>query len=158
MNRELENQIKRAKNMLEYYNKKLSEDEQKLKKVNLLKLISYISTILNIICLIINASYVVGNLLNAEFLSFLKNAALFTMFLSMAYIKTKDYKEYKKEYLSLTQDVSEDKEYIKTHEEELNKALSKLNELQNESVLESNFTLNSGENLSKPLIRKRILK
>ena len=33
-----------------------------------------------------------------------------------------------------------------------------LKELENENVLESNVTLNSEENLSKPLVRKRILK
>lgn len=31
MSRELENQIKRANNMLKYYNEKLIKDEQKLK-------------------------------------------------------------------------------------------------------------------------------
>ena len=73
----------------------------------------------------------------------------------------KDSKEYKKlneDYLNIRNTVIQDSSYIKTYEEELNKALSKLKELENENVLESNVTLNSEENLSKPLVRKRILK
>lgn len=69
-----------------------------------------------------------------------------------------EYKKLNEDYLNIRNTVIQDSSYIKTYEEELNKAISKLNELENENVLESNVTLNSGENLSKPLVRKRILK
>lgn len=72
--------------------------------------------------------------------------------------ESKKVKKIKESCLNCKQNIIQDNELIKTYEEKLTKAISKLNELQNENVLESNFTLNSGENLSKPLSRERILK
>ena len=46
MSRELENQIKRAKNMLEYYNEKLIKDETKLKSAKSSKIFSLIEIII----------------------------------------------------------------------------------------------------------------
>lgn len=88
----------------------------------------------------------------------LLTATLYTGTLDKLVKDSKEYKKIKEDYLNLKQNVIQDSSYIKTYEEELNKAISKLNELENENVLESNVTLNSEENLSKPLVRKRILK
>lgn len=158
MNRELENQIKRANNMLEYYNEKLIKDEQKLKSAksnNNLELIEIIIlfVINTMFFILVTYALATGNILPG-----LLTATLYTGTLDKLVKDSKEYKKIKEDYLNLKQNVIQDSSYIKTYEEELNKALSKLNELQNESVLESNFTLNNEENLSKPLVRKRILK
>lgn len=158
MNRELENSVKRANNMLEYYYEKLIKDEQKLKSAKFSKIFSLIEII---ILFIINTMFfilVTYALATGNILSGLLTSTLYAGTLDKLVKNSKEYKKIKENYLSLKQNVIQDSSYIKTYEEELNKALSKLNELQNESVLESNFTLNSEENLSKPLVRKRILK
>lgn len=54
MSRELENSVKRAKNMLEYYNEKLIKDETKLKSAKSSKIFSLIETI---ILFIINSMF-----------------------------------------------------------------------------------------------------
>lgn len=158
MNRELENQIKRAKNMLEYYNKKLINDETKLKSAKSNKNLELIEII---ILFVINTMFFIlltYALATGNILPGLLTTTLYTGTLDKLVKDSKEYKKIKEDYLNLKQNVIQDSSYIKTYEEELKKALSKLNELQNESVLESNFTLNSEENLSKPLYRKRILK
>lgn len=158
MSRELENQIKRANNMLEYYNEKLIKDEQKLKSAKFSKIFSLIEII---ILFVINTMFfilVTYALATGNILPGLLTSTLYAGTLDKLVKDSKEYKKIKEDYLNLKQNVIQDSSYIKTYEEELNKALSKLNELQNESVLESNFTLNSEENLSKPLVRKRILK
>lgn len=158
MSRELENSVKRAKNMLEYYNEKLIKDEPKLKSAKFSKIFSLIEII---ILFIINTMFfilVTYALATGNILPGLLTSILYAGTLDKLVKDSKEYKKIKEDYLNLKQNVIQDSSYIKTYEEELNKALSKLNELQNESVLESNFTLNSEENLSKPLVRKRILK
>ena len=158
MNRELENQIKRAKNMLEYYNEKLIKDETKLKSAKSSKIFSLIEiSILFIIntmfFILVTYALATGNILPS-----LISISIYAGTLDRLVKTSKEYKKLNEDYLNIRNTVIQDSSYIKTYEEELKKALSKLNELQNESVLESNFTLNSGENLSKPLVRKRILK
>lgn len=158
MNRELENQIKRAKNMLEYYNEKLIKDETKLKSAKSNKNLELIEII---ILFVINTMFFIlltYALATGNILPGLLTSTLYAGTLDKLVKDSKEYKKIKEDYLNLKQNVIQDSSYIKTYEEELKKALSKLNELQNESVLESNFTLNSEENLSKPLVRKRILK
>ena len=158
MNRELENQIKRANNMLEYYNEKLIKDEQKLKSAKSNKNLELIEII---ILFVINTMFFIlltYALATGNILPGLLTSTLYAGTLDKLVKNSKEYKKIKENYLSLKQNVIQDSSYIKTYEEELNKAISKLNELENENVLESNFTLNSGENLSKPLVRKRILK
>lgn len=158
MSRELENSVKRAKNMLEYYNEKLIKDETKLKSAKSSKIFSLIETI---ILFIINSMFfilVTYALATGNILPGLLTSTLYAGTLDKLVKNSKEYKKIKENYLSLKQNVIQDSSYIKTYEEELNKAISKLNELENENVLESNFTLNSEENLSKPLSRKRILK
>ena len=158
MNRELENQIKRAKNMLEYYNKKLIKDETKLKSAKSSKILSLIETI---ILFIINSMFfilVTYALATGNILPSLISISIYAGTLDRLVKTSKEYKKLNEDYLNIRNTVIQDSSYIKTYEEELNKAISKLNELENENVLESNVTLNSGENLSKPLVRKRILK
>lgn len=158
MSRELENQIKRANNMLEYYNEKLIKDEQKLKSAKSNKNLELIEII---ILFVINTMFFIlltYALATGNILPGLLTSTLYAGTLDKLVKNSKEYKKIKENYLSLKQNVIQDSSYIKTYEEELNKAISKLNELENENVLESNFTLNSGENLSKPLVRKRILK
>lgn len=158
MSRELENQIKRAKNMLEYYNEKLIKDETKLKSAKSNKNLELIEII---ILFVINTMFFIlltYALATGNILPGLLTSTLYAGTLDKLVKNSKEYKKIKENYLNLKQNVIQDSSYIKTYEEELNKALSKLNELQNESVLESNFTLNSEKNLSKPLVRKRILK
>lgn len=158
MSRELENQIKRANNMLKYYNEKLIKDEQKLKSAKSNKNLELIEII---ILFVINTMFFIlltYALATGNILPGLLTTTLYTGTLDKLVKDSKEYKKIKEDYLNLKQNVIQDSSYIKTYEEELKKALSKLNELQNESVLESNFTLNSEENLSKPLYRKRILK
>lgn len=158
MSRELENQIKRANNMLEYYNEKLIKDETKLKSAKSSKIFSLIETI---ILFIINSMFfilVTYALATGNILPSLISISIYAGTLDRLVKTSKEYKKLNEDYLNIRNTVIQDSSYIKTYEEELKKALSKLNELQNESVLESNFTLNSEENLSKPLVRKRILK
>lgn len=158
MSRELENQIKRANNMLKYYNEKLIKDEQKLKSAKSNKNLELIEII---ILFVINTMFFIlltYALATGNILPGLLTSILYAGTLDKLVKDSKEYKKIKENYLSLKQNVIQDSSYIKTYEEELNKAISKLNELENENVLESNFTLNSGENLSKPLVRKRILK
>ena len=158
MSRELENSVKRAKNMLEYYNEKLIKDETKLKSAKSSKIFSLIETI---ILFIINSMFfilVTYALATGNILPGLLTSTLYAGTLDKLVKNSKEYKKIKENYLSLKQNVIQDSSYIKTYEEELNKAISKLNELENENDWESNVTLNSGENLSKPLVRKRILK
>ena len=74
-------------------------------------------------------------------------------------VKTsKEYKKLNEDYLNIRNTVIQDSSYIKTYEEELTKAISKLNELENEPKKDNNYTLNNSEDLSKPLVRKRVLK
>ena len=158
MSRELENQIKRAKNMLEYYNEKLIKDETKLKSAKSSKIFSLIETI---ILFIINSMFfilVTYALATGNILPGLLTSTLYAGTLDKLVKDSKEYKKLNEDYLNIRNTVIQDSSYIKTYEEELNKAISKLNELENENVLESNVTLNSEENLSKPLVRKRILK
>ena len=158
MSRELENQIKRANNMLEYYNEKLFKDEQKLKSAKSSKIFSLIETI---ILFIINSMFfilVTYALATGNILPSLISISIYAGTLDRLVKTSKEYKKLNEDYLNIRNTVIQDSSYIKTYEEELNKAISKLNELENENVLESNVTLNSGENLSKPLVRKRILK
>lgn len=158
MNRELENQIKRANNMLEYYNEKLIKDETKLKSAKSSKIFSLIETI---ILFIINSMFfilVTYALATGNILPGLISISIYAGTLDRLVKTSKEYKKLNEDYLNIRNTVIQDSSYIKTYEEELNKAISKLNELENENILESNVTLNSGENLSKPLVRKRILK
>ena len=158
MNRELENQIKRAKNMLEYYNEKLIKDETKLKSAKSSKIFSLIETIILFIInsmffILVSYALATGNILPS-----LISISIYAGTLDRLVKTSKEYKKLNEDYLNIRNTVIQDSSYIKTYEEELNKAISKLKELENENVLESNVTLNSGENLSKPLYRKRILK
>lgn len=158
MSRELENQIKRANNMLEYYNEKLIKDETKLKSAKSSKIFSLIETI---ILFIINSMFfilVTYALATGNILPSLISISIYAGTLDRLVKTSNEYKKLNEDYLNIRNTVIQDSSYIKTYEEELNKAISKLNELENENVLESNVTLNSGENLSKPLVRKRILK
>lgn len=158
MSRELENSVKRAKNMLEYYNEKLIKDETKLKSAKSSKIFSLIETI---ILFIINSMFfilVTYALATGNILPGLLTSTLYAGTLDRLVKTSKEYKKLNEDYLNIRNTVIQDSSYIKTYEEELNKAISKLNELENENVLESNVTLNSGENLSKPLVRKRVLK
>ena len=144
--------------MLEYYNEKLIKDEQKLKSAKSNKNLELIEII---ILFVINTMFFIlltYALATGNILPGLLTSILYAGTLDKLVKDSKEYKKIKENYLSLKQNVIQDSSYIKTYEEELNKAISKLNELENENVLESNFTLNSGENLSKPLVRKRILK
>jgi hypothetical protein len=158
MSRELENSVKRAKNMLEYYNEKLIKDETKLKSAKSSKIFSLIETI---ILFIINSMFfilVTYALATGNILPSLISISIYAGTLDRLVKTSNEYKKLNEDYLNIRNTVIQDSSYIKTYEEELNKAISKLNELENENVLESNVTLNSGENLSKPLVRKRILK
>lgn len=158
MSRELENQIKRANNILEYYNEKLIKDEQKLKSAKSSKIFSLIETIILFIInsmffILVSYALATGNILPS-----LISISIYAGTLDRLVKTSKEYKKLNEDYLNIRNTVIQDSSYIKTYEEELNKAISKLNELENENVLESNVTLNSGENLSKPLVRKRVLK
>lgn len=158
MSRELENSVKRAKNMLEYYNEKLIKDETKLKSAKSSKIFSLIEVI---ILFIINTMFfilVTYALATGNILPSLISISIYAGTLDRLVKTSKEYKKLNEDYLNIRNTVIQDSSYIKTYEEELNKALSKLKELENENVLESNVTLNSEENLSKPLVRKRILK
>ena len=158
MNRELENSVKRANNMLEYYNEKLIKDEQKLKSAKFSKIFSLIEII---ILFIINTMFfilVTYALATGNILPGLLTSTLYAGTLDKLVKNSKEYKKIKENYLNLKQNVIQDSSYIKTYEEELNKALSKLNELENELKKDNTYTLNNSEDLSKPLVRKRVLK
>lgn len=158
MNRELENSVKRANNMLKYYNEKLIKDEQKLKSAKSNKNLELIEII---ILFVINTMFFIlltYALATGNILPGLLTATLYTGTLDKLVKDSKEYKKIKEDYLSLKQNVIQDSSYIKTYEEELNKALSKLNELENELKKDNTYTLNNSEDLSKPLVRKRVLK
>ena len=146
MSRELENSVKRAKNMLEYYNEKLIKDETKLKSAKSSKIFSLIETI---ILFIINSMFfilVTYALATGNILPSLISISIYAGTLDRLVKTSNEYKKLNEDYLNIRNTVIQDSSYIKTYEEELNKAISKLNELENENVLESNVTLNSGEN------------
>ena len=141
MSRELENQIKRANNMLEYYYEKLIKDEQKLKSAKFSKIFSLIEII---ILFIINTMFfilVTYALATGNILPGLLTSTLYAGTLDKLVKNSKEYKKIKENYLSLKQNVIQDSSYIKTYEEELNKALSKLNELENELKKDNTYTL-----------------
>ena len=97
MSRELENQIKRANNMLEYYNEKLFKDETKLKSAKSSKIFSLIETI---ILFIINSMFfilVTYALATGNFLPGLISISIYAGTLDRL-VKTS--KEYKKLYES----------------------------------------------------------
>lgn len=158
MSRELENSVKRANNMLEYYNEKLIKDETKLKSAKSSKIFSLIEISILFIINIMFFILVTYALATGNILPGLLTSTLYAGTLDKLVKDSKEYKKLNEDYLNIRNTVIQDSSYIKTYEEELNKALSKLKELENENVLESNVTLNSGENLSKPLVRKRVLK
>ena len=158
MNRELENQIKRANNMLEYYNEKLIKDETKLKSAKSSKIFSLIETI---ILFIINSMFfilVTYALATGNILRSLISISIYAGTLDRLVKTSKEYKKLNEDYLNIRNTVIQDSSYIKTYEEELTKAISKLNELENEPKKDNNYTLNNSEDLSKPLVRKRVLK
>lgn len=158
MNRELENQIKRANNMLEYYNEKLIKDETKLKSAKSSKIFSLIETI---ILFIINSMFfilVTYALATGNILPSLISITIYAGTLDRLVKTSKEYKKLNEDYLNIRNTVIQDSSYIKTYEEELTKAISKLNELENEPKKDNNYTLNNSEDLSKPLVRKRVLK
>lgn len=158
MSRELENQIKRAKNMLEYYKEKLCKDEKLLKSEKSKKISPLIEIITLCILNIMFFILIISGLATGNILPSLISGVIFSANLDKMVTESKKVKKIKESCLNCKQNIIQDNELIKTYEEKLTKAISKLNELQNENVLESNFTLNSEENLSKPLFRKRILK
>lgn len=158
MNRELEDQIKRANNMLEYYNEKLIKDETKLKSAKSSKIFSLIETI---ILFIINSMFfilVTYALATGNILPSLISISIYAGTLDRLVKTSKEYKKLNEDYLNIRNTVIQDSSYIKTYEEELTKAISKLNELENEPKKDNNYTLNNSEDLSKPLVRKRVLK
>ena len=158
MNRELENQIKRANNMLEYYNEKLIKDETKLKSAKSSKIFSLIETI---ILFIINSMFfilVTYALATGNILPSLISISIYAGTLDRLVKTSNEYKKLNEDYLNIRNTVIQDSSYIKTYEEELTKAISKLNELENEPKKDNNYTLNNSEDLSKPLVRKRVLK
>lgn len=158
MSRELENSVKRAKNMLEYYNEKLIKDETKLKSAKSSKIFSLIETI---ILFIINSMFfilVTYALATGNILPSLISITIYAGTLDRLVKTSNEYKKLNEDYLNIRNTVIQDSSYIKTYEEELNKALSKLNELENELKKDNTYTLNNSEDLSKPLVRKRVLK
>lgn len=158
MSRELENQIKRANNMLEYYYEKLIKDEQKLKSAKFSKIFSLIEII---ILFIINTMFfilVTYALATGNILPSLISISIYAGTLDRLVKTSKEYKKLNEDYLNIRNTVIQDSSYIKTYEEELTKAISKLNELENEPKKDNNYTLNNSEDLSKPLVRKRVLK
>ena len=158
MSRELENNVKIARNMLEYYKEKLCKDEKLLKSEKSKKISPLIEIITLCILNIMFFILIINGLATGNILPSLISGVIFSANLDKMVTESKKVKKIKESCLNCKQNISEDNEIIKTYEEKLTKAISKLNELQNENVLESNFTLNSEENLSKPLVRKRILK
>ncbi len=158
MSRELENNVKIARNMLEYYKEKLCKDEKLLKSEKSKKISPLIEIITLCILNIMFFILIISGLATGNILPSLISGVIFSANLDKMVTESKKVKKIKESCLNCKQNIIQDNELIKTYEEKLTKAISKLNELQNENVLESNFTLNSGENLSKPLSRERILK
>lgn len=158
MSRELENNVKIARNMLEYYKEKLCKDEKLLKSEKFKKISPLIEIITLCILNIMFFILIISGLATGNILPSLISGVIFSANLDKMVTESKKVKKIKESCLNCKQNIIQDNELIKTYEEKLTKAISKLNELQNENVLESNFTLNSEENLSKPLVRKRILK
>ncbi len=158
MSRELENNVKIARNMLEYYKEKLCKDEKLLKSEKSKKISPLIEIITLCILNIMFFILIISGLATGNILPSLISGVIFSANLDKMVTESKKVKKIKESCLNCKQNIIQDNELIKTYEEKLIKAISKLNELQNENVLESNFTLNSGENLSKPLSRERILK
>lgn len=158
MSRELENNVKIARNMLEYYNEKLIKDEKLLKSEKSKKISPLIEIITLCILNIMFFILIISGLATGNILPSLISGVIFSANLDKMVTESKKVKKIKESCLNCKQNIIQDNELIKTYEEKLTKAISKLNELQNENVLESNFTLNSEESLSKPLSRKRILK
>ena len=158
MSRELENQIKRAKNMLEYYNEKLSNDEKSLKNAKSPRTLVLIKLICSLLASILDFALIVVGLSTGNISPSLIATVLFAVSLDRLLTSSKEYKKINEDYLSFKQNIIQDNELIKTYEEKLTKALSKLNELQHENTLENNFTLDIEGNLSMPLSRKRVLK
>ena len=158
MSRELENQIKRANNMLKYYNEKLKNDQSKRKDMGFNNTKIIIKIICYLILVIINISLIVQSVAIGNILLSIIPISLSSVILDQLLINAKKFKNDSSKYYSLNKTIIQDKEYIKTYEEELNKALSKLKELENEQKKNNNYTLNNSEDLSKPLVRKRILK
>lgn len=158
MSRELENNVKIARNMLEYYKEKLCKDEKLLKSEKSKKISPLIEIITLCILNIMFFILIISGLATGNILPSLISGVIFSANLDKMVTESKKVKKIKESCLNCKQNIIQDNELIKTYEEKLTKAISKLNELQNENVLESNFTLNSEENLSKPLSRKRILK
>lgn len=158
MSRELENQIKRANNMLKYYNEKLKNDQSKRKDMGFNNTKKLIKIICYLILVIINISLIVQSVAIGNILLSIIPVSLSSVILDQLQINAKKFKNDSSKYYSLNKTIIQDKEYIKTYEEELNKALSKLKELENEPKKDNNYTLNNSEDLSKPLVRKRVLK
>ena len=158
MSRELENQIKRANNMLKYYNEKLKNDQSKRKDMGFNNTKKLIKIICYLILVIINISLIVQSVAIGNILLSIIPVSLSSVILDQLQINAKKFKNESSKYYSLNKTIIQDKEYIKTYEEELNKALSKLKELENEQKKNNNYTLNNSEDLSKPLVRKRVLK
>ena len=158
MSRELENQIKRANNMLKYYNEKLKNDQSKRKDMGFNNTKIIIKIICYLILVIINISLIVQSVAIGNILLSIIPVSLSSVILDQLQINAKKFKNDSSKYYSLNKTIIQDKEYIKTYEEELNKAISKLNELENEPKKDNNYTLNNSEDLSKPLVRKRVLK
>ena len=158
MSRELENQIKRANNMLKYYNEKLKNDQSKRKDMGFNNTKKLIKIICYLILVIINISLIVQSVVIGNILLSIIPVSLSSVILYQLLINAKKFKNDSSKYYSLNKTIIQDKEYIKTYEEELNKALSKLKELENEPKKDNNYTLNNSEDLSKPLVRKRVLK
>ena len=158
MSRELENQIKRANNMLKYYNEKLKNDQSKRKDMGFNNTKKLIKIICYLILVIINISLIVQSVAIGNILLSIIPVLLSSVILDQLQINAKKFKNDSSKYYSLNKTIIQDKEYIKTYEEELNKALSKLKELENEPKKDNNYTLNNSEDLSKPLVRKRVLK
>lgn len=158
MSRELENNVKIARNMLEYYKEKLCKDEKLLKSEKSKKISPLIEIITLCILNIMFFILIISGLATGNILPSLISGVIFSANLDKMVTESKKVKKIKENYLSLKQNVIQDSSYIKTYEEELNKALSKLNELENELKKDNTYTLNNSEDLSKPLVRKRVLK
>ena len=123
MSRELENSVKRAKNMLEYYNEKLIKDETKLKSAKSSKIFSLIETI---ILFIINSMFfilVTYALATGNILPSLISISIYAGTLDRLVKTSNEYKKLNEDYLNIRNTVIQDSSYIKTYEEELNKAI-----------------------------------
>ena len=95
MNRELENSVKRANNMLEYYYEKLIKDEQKLKSAKFSKIFSLIEII---ILFIINTMFfilVTYALATGNILPGLLTSTLYAGTLDKLVKNSKEYKKIK---------------------------------------------------------------